>query len=219
MDKRIQFSAIALCVFSLLAGCQQAATVVPSAPPFTPPVIDGRLSPAEWDAAREEAFNGGSQLFMMSDGKYLYLGIRANFAGMLMGNVFIQQGDEISILHISAALGTAIYTRGAEKWQLQQGFTWQCREDSDSPAAMAKREAFLQQEGWLGSISYRGTPEELEYQILLSGEPLHLLVIFESMGMRGVRFLWPGIVVDTFGELSHGDPPPRCVSHRRSGRR
>jgi len=188
-----------------LAACGTAQTPTPA---FNPPVIDGTLSPGEWDTARVETFREGSQLLLLSNAQYLYLGIRYQYAGMLMGNVFIQRGDRVSILHISAALGTAIYQKGSESWNLIQAFNWQCRDFSDKPEAAAERAAFLEREGWLGSISYAGTPEELEYQILLTDEPLHLLVMFESLELMGLRFIWPSNLEDTFGDLPHGDLPP-----------
>ena len=209
MLSKIQGVSTVLLLLTLMAGCRelkQPATLIPEIPQDNSPWIDGTLSPGEWDGTREESFKGGSQLFLQTDSKYLYLGIRSNFAGMLMGNVFIQRGDTISVLHISAALGTAIFQRGKEDWQLIQDFTWQCRDAGNSQAALDERNAFLEQEGWLGSISYMGTPEELEYQIELTAEPMHLFVVFESLDYAGLKFIWPTRVVDHSGELTHGDP-------------
>jgi hypothetical protein len=200
-----------LLLLTLMAGCReqkQPAMLIPEVPPENSPLLDGTLSPGEWDAAREESFKGGSQLFLLTDSKYLYLGIRSNFAGMLMGNIFIQRGDTISILHTSGALGTAIYQQGPEDWRLIQDFTWQCRDTSNSQTIPVECKAFLDQEGWLGSMSYMGNPEELEYQIELTAEPMHILVVFENLEYGGLKFIWPAHLEDNSGELTHGYSPP-----------
>jgi hypothetical protein len=200
-----------LLLLTLLTGCReqvQPATLIPDVPQENTPLIDGTLSTGEWDAAREESFKGGSQLFLLTDSKYLYMGIRSNFAGMLMGNIFIQRGDTISILHTSGALGTAIYQQGPEDWRLIQDFTWQCRDAGDSQTIPVECKAFLDQEGWLGSMSYMGNPEELEYQIELTAEPMHILVVFENLEYAGLKYLWPAQVEVNIGELTHGYSPP-----------
>jgi len=208
MISKIRLIFLASLLLTLLAGCSEQrrpATLIPEVSQDNPPLIDGTLSPGEWDGAREESFKNGSQLFLQTDSKYLYLGIRSNSAGMLMGNVFIQSGDTISILHISAALGTAIYQQGTEGWHLIQDFNWQCRDAGNSQAALDERRAFLEQSGWLGSISYMGIPEELEYQIELTAEPMYLFVVFENVDYAGLKFIWPTQVEDHSGELTHGD--------------
>ncbi len=155
------------------------------------PTIDGRMSPGEWDGARQETFSDGSELFLMYAEGYLYLGLRANPADMIAGNIFLERGDEVLILHASAALGTAIYAPGAQDWEQTQGFMWRCRATSDSPAAQAEREAFLQEEGWLANNSRMGTANELEYQIAIPEERLRLAVTFLRASDIEERIFWP----------------------------
>ena len=210
MLSKVRFISLALLLLFLMAGCgeqKRPATLIPEVPQENSPLIDGSLSPGEWDAAREESFKGGSQLFLLTDSKYLYLGIRSNFAGKIMGNVFIQRGDTISVLHTSGGLGTAIYQKGTEDWRLIQDFTWQCRDTSNSQTIPVECKAFLDQEGWLGSMSYMGNPEELEYQIELTAEPMHILVVFENLEYAGLKFIWPDQVGINSGELTHGYSP------------
>ncbi len=109
-----------------------------------PPTIDGTFSPGEWDDATVETFADGSQLLLLQAGDFIYLGIRANESGTIAGNVFISRGDEIAILHTSAALGTAIYQQGVDGWQQTQDFTWRCRNTDNSESAQAERAEFLQ---------------------------------------------------------------------------
>lgn len=142
------------------------------------PVIDGIISPNEWEDATVESFADGSELLLFQRDGFLFIGIRANTPEMIAGNVFIASGNKIKILHTSAALGTAIYEKNGEVWQQTQGFDWCCRETFNSEAAEAARAAFFEGEGWLAINSRNGTPNELEYQIVLDGESFQLAVNF-----------------------------------------
>jgi hypothetical protein len=110
---------------------------------------------------------------------------------MIVGNIFIDHGDEIAILHSSAALGTATYEKGADAWQQTQGFVWRCRNSDNSEAAVAEREAFLQEEGWLAANSLMGTANELEYQIGVTQEKVRLAVNFIRASNTDVKIPWP----------------------------
>ncbi len=160
-------------------------------PQGKPAAIDGTLSPGEWDGAAAETFSDGSELFLMAGEGYLYLGIRANTPEMIVGNVFVARGDEIAILHSSAALGTALYEKGTGSWEQARGFTWRCRQTGDSPAAQAERNSFLQDEGWLAANARMGTPNELEYQIEAADETLRLAVNFLRASSPNLKIPWP----------------------------
>jgi hypothetical protein len=167
---------------------QPVAVVVPEASPAT---LDGTMSLGEWDKARVELLSDGSELLLMHDNEYLYLGIRANIPDMIVGNIFIERGDDIAILHSSAALGTATYTKEAERWQRTKGFEWRCRSTGDGPSAQMERQAFLQEENWRANNSRMGTPNELEYQIRISKYPIHLVVTFIPASDIETRLYWP----------------------------
>ncbi|HEY71606.1 MAG TPA: hypothetical protein G4O08_13600 [Anaerolineae bacterium] len=160
-------------------------------PQGSPPVIDGTLSLGEWDDAAVEFFSDGSELLLLQAEGYLYLGIRADTAEMIAGNVFIHRGDEISILHASAALGTAVYQQETNSWQQVQGFLWRCRGTDNGEAAQAEREAFLELEHWIAANSRMGAPNELEYQIEAMGETLRLAVIFLLASDPNLKIPWP----------------------------
>ena len=188
LSKSIQLAGIRSLVFALLllpliAGCQvdrstpistptNTSTLVPSptiessteapskisVPQGTPSKLDGVMEPSEWDAAVEDALSDGSQLYLMHQDGYLYLAIRSITSEMIAGNVFIESGGEIAILHASAALGTAVYETGVGDWNRIQNFSWQCRNSSDSERTQAERQVFLEQEWWLASNSRMGNP-------------------------------------------------------------
>jgi len=155
------------------------------------PTIDGTFSPGEWDDATVEAFADGSQLHLLQAEDFIYVGIRANESGMIAGNVFIHRGDEIAILHTSAALGTAIYQQAVDGWQQTQDFTWRCRNTGISESAQVERAEFLQDEGWLAANGLMGTPNELEYQIEIPDQDFHLAVIYIKANYPYEKVPWP----------------------------
>ncbi len=167
--------------------------VVPSG---NPPNIDGTQSPGEWDEAATKTFADGSKLLLTQSGGYLYLGIRANELGMIAGNVFIHSGNEITILHTSAALGTAIYKKSEDSWQQTQDFTWRCLNTGNSEAARTERIEFLQDEGWLAANGRMGTPNELEYQIRIPDQDFQLAAVYIKATHPYQKVLWPAHLDD-----------------------
>jgi formylglycine-generating enzyme required for sulfatase activity len=180
------------------------AIIIPSG---VPPTLDGSLSPGEWDDASIKSFANGSELFLKHTRNDLYLGLRSNKPGMIAGNVFVHHGDQIAILHTSAALGTAIYQQGENEWVQTQDFTWRCRDTGRGETALAEREAFLQQEGWLAANSRMGTAEELEYLIKLEGNDLHLAVNFIHAADTNEKIPWPADLEDDVIKPSSGGLP------------
>jgi hypothetical protein len=161
-----------------------------------PPVIDGRLTEEAWQAAEIREFSDGSRLILIREDGYLYLGIEAVGEEMIAGNVFLQEGDRIRILHTSAALGTASYHQSASGWQKESDFGWCCRSRIDSEAAQAEREVFSQREGWLGANSFLGEANQLEYRIELRGQPILLAVNFILADDPEVKQVWPVGLMD-----------------------
>lgn len=171
------------------------------------PTIDGTFSPGEWNDATVENFADGSQLRLMQVGDFLYVGIKANEQGTIAGNVFISRGDEISILHSSAALGTAIYQQAADGWQQTQDFTWRCRNTGNSQSAQAERAEFLQDEGWLAANGLMGTPNELEYQIRIPDQYFRLAVVYIKATYPYQKVPWPVDLDDDCVQPSSGALP------------
>lgn len=143
-----------------------------------------------------EQFADGSELLMIQTVDTLYLAIRAGTAEMIAGNVFVQHGDEVRILHTSAALGTAIYQQSGEIWAQTKGFSWCCRDTVLSETLDAERAAFLEQEGWVGINSRIGAPNELEYQIALGEEDFRLAVNFLLVSNPDEKIPFPAEVTD-----------------------
>jgi hypothetical protein len=166
------------------------------APRAAAPVIDGRIEPGEWASAAMESFADGSELLLMSDDNTLYLAIRSATPEMIAANVFLNRGEQIEILHVSAALGTALYKKGALNWQQQKDFTWCCRQVTESEAAAAERVAFLADDHWLAVNSRVGTPNELEYQIELNEGTVHLAISILRSSSPEQKTPWPADLDD-----------------------
>jgi hypothetical protein len=165
-------------------------------PPGRPPVIDGTIEPAEWVCAVSETFADGSELLLMHDDGYLYLAVRAAGPEMIISNVHLEQAGEVSVLHVSTALGTAAYQSTAGEWIQVRDYEWCCRGSQDDDDAAADRQALLQEDGWLAANSRLGEPNEAEYQIAIPDGPLRLAVVFMRVPQPNVCIPWPAGLID-----------------------
>ncbi len=189
--------------------------IVPSG---LPPIIDGTLSTGEWDDAAAKAFADDSQLFLMREEDYLYLGIRTQEQRSFAGNVYFLRDEKIFVLHSSAALGTAIYEKADNGWEQIQDFIWQLRDTSISESAQAKRAEFLLTEGWLASNGNMGTSNELEYQIKIQEDQLQIAVVFTKSTSPYEKVPWPSqLDDDTITPTPGGFPTMMDFSPTRWG--
>jgi len=180
-------------------------------PSGNPPILDGSHSLGEWDGATVESFADGSQLFLMANGEFLYVGIRAKEPGTIAANVFIQSGDEITIMHSSAALGTAVYKRSDDTWQQVKDFTWRCRNTGNSEAAQAERTGFLHEEGWLAANGLMGTPNEMEYMIEIPEQDFRLAAVYIQATPPYEKTAWPVGLDDVCFEPTPGGGLPSTI--------
>ena len=183
------------------------ADLIVNIPNGNSPTLDGTISPDEWNDARQESFSDGSELLIMHHEGYLYMGIRANPPDMIVGNIFIVHKDQVSILHSSAALGTAIYEKRSDTWEQTQAFSWRCRSTGNSSSAIAEREAFLQDEHWVANNSRMGIPQELEYKIAMPDSSLRLAVTFTRASDLSTRIYWPIWIEDDCTKQPQGEYP------------
>lgn len=179
---------------------------VPLAPA---PTIDGVLAPGEWDNALRARFSDGSTLLFMQDGTYLYLGVRAPVSAVGVVSVCLDRGQEVAVLHSSAALGTAIYEPSGEQWNPTRTFSWECRETDDGPAARRARQSFLEHEGWLANNGNTGTPGQIEFQIAMPAGTLRMAVAYVGPLSEYAPTYWPAGMGDDCraAELVRGDTP------------
>jgi hypothetical protein len=167
-----------------------------SVPEGTPPTIDGVMDEGEWDKALVKTAGDGSDILIKQAEGILYVGIRSNTPEMIVGNVHIASEDTIRIMHASAALGTAVYTRSINGWEQQQAFNWRCRSTSSSEAAQAERAVFLEDEGWVAANSRIGKPNELEYHIVLPETSFQLAVNILRSSNPAIKVPYPADLDD-----------------------
>ncbi|UCF61202.1 MAG: PD40 domain-containing protein [Anaerolineaceae bacterium] len=168
------------------------------------PVIDGNFSEGEWeDALVTDLVNAGELMLMHAEG-YLYLGIRSREMGF--GSICTIEGDQISILHSSAGLGTAVFERDIEDWRRIRQFSYCCW-----GANQRELDDFLQREGWVASVGTRGEPDEMEYQIQVSDGELTLAVVYIDDFTFETPLYWPDHLDDDCLGLAliPEDPPER----------
>ena len=168
-------------------------------PPGTEATIDGVLSAEEWEGALQIDLDDENQLLLMHASGYLYIGMRGKPEPAT--NICVDQGDQVSILHSSAALGTAVYQPGDGVWERVRDFEWCCRQTTDSTQAQEVLDKHLQEEGWVANNAFRGVPGEIEYQIALPDDSLRLAVnIIEPPSYRSV-ISWPKGLEDDCSRL------------------
>jgi len=182
-----------------------------AAPQGDAPVLDGVLAPGEWDSARVETFSDGSELFLLFSAGSLYIGVRGSKPETTAGNVFLDRGNEIAILHSSAALGTAVYARAGGAWERTQDFDWRCRATDDGPAAVRERGAFFEAERWLAANARRGTPNELEFRIEANVPVLRLAINLIRSSNIYVKVIWPAGLDDDTTRPTPGRMPARLA--------
>lgn len=169
-------------------------------------IIDGTFSPGEWDGAMMTDLANGGELMLMHDDGYLYLGIRSRAMGF--GSICTADDNQVSILHSSAGLGTAIFEKGGDDWRRTQQFSYCCW-----GANQSELDEFLLREGWVASVGTKGVPEEMEYQIAMNEGSLTLAVVYVDDFSFESALHWPeNLDDDCLGlALILEDPPEQLL--------
>jgi hypothetical protein len=162
-------------------------------------LIDGELAEGEWEDAAAVELNDGSLLYVKTSGGSLYLAVDAQVPGAV--NVGILRGDELHILHSSAALGSAVYRRVEGGWQMSKNFDWCCRVSAPD----WQFEELLEEEGWLSHNQYWGDDTQTEYQIVIGEETIRINVTYLYRDQSGVAY-WPVDLAET--DLLQFSTPP-----------
>jgi hypothetical protein len=152
-----------LILFAAFCSLPAAAATTVRVPRAKAPVVDGTISPGEWDRARVEKLAGGGDVLLQHDGEYLYVAIRVTGTGI--GSLCVPHGPKgVAVLHASAAIDAAVYEAAGQEWRPVRKFDFKVRDTGASPEAMRQRAAFLADQGWFANTSQQGSAER-EYQI------------------------------------------------------
>jgi len=171
------------------------------------PEIDGSIQAEEWKDANVWNLEGGGQLYLLTAGDHLFLAIRALPPGMIVGNVFLSVGNEVKVLHSSAALGTMIFQEDGSSWLKIKDFEWCCRSRVDDTSSREARKALYDRDGWLGANSFLGVENELEYKIRLDGSESALALNYLRADGTAAKQVWPAGLSDGVSWPSEGGFP------------
>lgn len=169
----------AACVATLLLIAHPAAAETPT--------VDGSFGESEWAGAARFELSGGGTLLMKQFGAVLHLGLESANGGI--GSVLIERGDSVAVLHASAAIGTAVYRRQDDAWQLTRRFEWCCR--GDATGTPAEQKAHRDKDGWIASNMQTGAKHQMEYAIDVPADGLRIAVtLLDRADMKKVSW-WP----------------------------
>lgn len=176
-----------------------------------PATLDGALDPDEWAGAYAETLASGIDVYFMQAAGDLYVGLRTKPRPVT--SICVHRGTEIAVLHASAAVGTAIYRPAAGAWDLVRGFSWACRDTTDSPEAQAERDEYFQKEGWVGTNGLMGMALGMEFRIAMPLGTMRLAIA--NIGAPDYQDVasWPAGLTDGSQNLQllHGPPPPHLL--------
>jgi hypothetical protein len=162
-------------------------------------VIDGVIGTEEWEEAVAVRMSDGATVHLMHADETLYVGVAGDAIGSI--NVVIAGEGKVSILHSSAALGSAEYSWNGSVWELVHGFDWCCRRGSDPSA----REALFDEEGWEANIGYTGNEGEVEYAITIPWRDRSLAI--SSIRSDSDKGFWPAGLSPEAQDQLVGVPP------------
>ncbi len=165
-------------------------------PKGNPADIDGTLQLDEWASAQHAVLVPEGELLLMHDGQHLYVGLRGRADSV--GSVCIAQSGQVSVLHSSLGVGTAVYEPSEGSWQRVQDFRWIWWDEGDGQVASDQKSEFLRQNGWVASTMGIGSPGEMEYKIALNEGEIRLAVVyFTGDGSTEQAAWWPGQLDDS----------------------
>jgi hypothetical protein len=187
----------AIVVLALMSlGAAEQETRVPRTPP---PVIDGKVDVAEWSAARLEGSSPGDlQIRLQHDGTALYIAVESpsdGFTSLCLGTT-----DRVQVLHASAALGAVDYRRTGGTWTPDQTtFVFGMRDPSMTEVAIAQRQAYYDQNGWVASTARMGGGRVQEFKIDMTRIATRLAVTYYVTAGTGSVLTWPPSMPQTDG--------------------
>lgn len=179
--------------------------------PDDAPRLDGVVTPGEYVGARRaELVGGGEVLVRVREGT---LDIAVVGAGRGLASLCLGDEKRVSILHASAALGTARYELGTgSTWELREGFAWRVRDSPRTGSAPdSERRDFIAASGWLANSSHQGSPVR-EFKVALGAQHRYLGVTFLAIDSMQVAY-WPAAMADDCRALPvvKGGPPQSAV--------
>lgn len=191
---------LAATLLSVLDGSQLAL------PRAATPIVDGTAGEDEWKAAWRST-QRDTTLLLLHDGEDIYAAVKSPVIAIT--SIYVARGDELKILHASAAIGEAVYRRdSAGEWRLQTKFGFTRYKSSED--ILARGKTFFDDHGWLSSHMRLGAPGDTEFR--LRGRSLdgaRVAVTYYDPERRNVLFAYPqGLTGDVVAhEIQAGYTP------------
>ena len=191
---------LAATLLSVLDGSQLAL------PRAATPVVDGTATEDEWKAAWRST-QRDTTLLLLHDGQDIYAALKSPVVAIT--SIYVARGDELKILHASAAIGEAVYRRDQSgAWRLQQKFGFTRYKNSEDLVARGK--VFFDAHAWLSSHMRLGTAGDTEFQLQgRSLEGARVAVTYYDPDRRSVLLAYPaGLTGDVVAhEIQAGYTP------------
>ncbi len=155
-------------VLAFSLGCSSARQVEPAEPVArfgSTPAIDGVFGEGEWDDAEVVRAGNEIQFRIKHDSNNLYFAFDHDG-----GNLYFNMDRGIQILHASAQLGRAEYTKsGRMKQSLKKPFEWQLYGlQNEAPKVVQNQLVdFLEENGWVASTGPLGNMAQAEWAVSL----------------------------------------------------
>jgi hypothetical protein len=129
--------------------------------------IDGLVDNTEWQSALRIEHPPGTIVRFMRDPTHLYIAVSSDRPGF--ASVCVAVGDDVHVLHASAALGAITYRRTGDTWQsADTAFSYGMRNTALDDSARAQRASYLNEHGWVGSTVRMSDGRSQEMQIAFS---------------------------------------------------
>ena len=175
-------------------------------PGGTAPKVDGTVEPGEWDGAWRSA-PGRPAVLLRHDGQDVYLAVTAS--AFAVTSVYIVRGNQLRILHASAAIGDSTYERSGARWKVVSGFsTWERYRDAAD--LDARGPTFFAGHQWMGSHMRLGATGDTEMRLAGSLiEGARIAVTYYDPGARKLLLVFPASVAGdvTAHEIQAGYNP------------
>lgn len=137
--------------------------------------VDGKMNEEEWKDAWTQDLKNQGNIKISHDGECLQIGLNGEKNGL--SHIYLTDGEDVFVLHASAALGMAVYRKEGEVWQPVQKFKWELRDQSTNTETSS---AYFKTNGWLASVNSPPTTER-EYKITMKfkkGEEFQLAAVY-----------------------------------------
>lgn len=180
-------------IFNIAISFAQTSSTTLLIPKSNSPNIDGTIGNNEWKSAVTFTIGGVSQLYLMHDGGYLYIGIKGIFEPW--GHLYLRSRSEVSIYHCTSALGKVLYKQERSGlWNTSRKYNWKMKNDEVTRDGLQR---FGNEDSWVASKEFASDNRELEFKISLKNFDVNSFYFAIVCGLKEKKFIkWPNSLND-----------------------